>query len=116
METQNTENVGYDKEIAKTILEQLSAGKPGQLIAMIGAKYFTYDKEGTLVFKFMRGNQSINGIKIRLNSMDLYDMDFFNIRGRIVETRSGVYNDQLKDIFESVTGLNVTLGSMGRRA
>lgn len=112
-ESEKMKEISNEKRIAMTTFDQLSGGKPGRLMAMIGAKHLTYDKDGTLIFKFMRGNQSINAVKIKLTVMDLYDMEFFNVRGRLIEKFKGVYCDQMRDIFERVTGLYTSLGTLG---
>jgi len=98
------------KQTAGTILQQLGGGK---FIAMTGASKFTFDKEGTMVCRF-KGSRTFNGLKIRLNSMDTYDMTFMKIgnapKYKITKKEvDGIYNDQLQDIFTKETGLNTYL-------
>jgi hypothetical protein len=54
----------------------------------------------------------INAIKITLNAMDTYDIDFMRIRGidiKTVETLDGIYNDGLQDVISDRTGLALSL-------
>ena len=99
------------KEIAMTILEQLGGNK---FAAMTGAKNFTYSstaKSPFLMFQIGSGaKNAIKFVKITLNSMDLYDMEFMKRNGSIVRTINGIYNDQLQDIFTDVTGFYTRLG------
>jgi hypothetical protein len=95
-------------EIAKTILSQLGNNK---FIAMTGAKSFVAGTN-SLSFRIPKAKQSINYVKITLNSLDLYDMEFGRIRAntyKVVETANGVYNDQLQKLFTSNTGLHTYL-------
>lgn len=100
------------KEIANTIMKQLvQSENTGRLKAMVGADKMSYDNVGTLRFKF-KGSKVANWIKISLNSMDLYDVEFIKIHGTkmtIVKEFNNVYNDQLKGIFEKTTGLYLSL-------
>lgn len=94
-------------EIAKEILRQLGGNK---FVVMTGAKYFTADKNA-LCFAFMRSN-GVNRVKITLNAMDTYDLEFGYVRGAnmtVVKTCEGVYNDGLVETFERVTGLATRL-------
>lgn len=84
-------------------------GGAGRLAAMIGANNFAIDKNRTLSFRFMSGKRGIKYVKIILNGKDLYDMEFFNSRGKIVEEKNDVYANQLISVFESVTGLSLRL-------
>lgn len=99
------------KQIAEIIGQQL--GGLGRLKVMIGAKDFLYSSEDTyLSFKFMKGNQGINYCNIRLNGSDLYELTFGKIRGHnytVIKTYDDIYCDQLKSIFESTTGLYLSL-------
>jgi len=98
----------YTQENAQQTLTQL--GGPNRLKAMIGAKNFSYD-QSFVGFKFMR-SRGMNHIKIHLNSMDTYDMEFIRIHGdkiTTVETHQGVYHDGLISIFENTTGLALRL-------
>ena len=61
--------------VAKTILEQLGGNK---FRMMTGAKNFMSFAEG-LVMKIGRNSSNSNYLKITLNSMDLYDMEFAKV-------------------------------------
>jgi len=100
--------------VANTILEQLGGNR---FRAMTGAKNFV-GGESQLTFSIPRARDSlskryINKVAITLDhGHDTYDMKFYNIRGaNVEEVRSfeGVYNDQLQEIFTSVTGLYASL-------
>jgi hypothetical protein len=54
----------------------------------------------------------INYIKITLNAMDTYDIDFLSIRGikiKTVDEVNGVYNDMLQNVIADRTGLSLNL-------
>jgi hypothetical protein len=96
--------------IATNILEQLG-GK--RFIAMTGACCLA-DYGDALSFKlpgrFALG--SINFVKIRLNAVDLYDLEFGEIRGtsyRVLEALSDIDCERLQPVFTDVTGLDTHL-------
>ena len=103
--------------IADTTLQQL--GGRGRLKAMIGARDFSSRDDGrTLHFKFPACPKA-NVCKITLNALDTYDVTFIKV-GRLsrktyevpVQTTgefSGVYCDQLREVFEGFTGLYLSL-------
>ncbi len=113
--------------VAETILRQLG-GK--RLIVMTGAYDFLRDGDYTLMFKF-KGSKKANFVKITLNSLDLYDVEFLKVSNltpkkalkwidltneevtaklqKNKKTFNNVYCDQLIEIFESHTGLYLTL-------
>lgn len=98
---------------ATIIASQL--GGTRRLSVMIGAKYFAHDNNGTtLSFRFA-GCSKMNHVKITLNSMDLYDIEFIKVRRATakvpfstVKTIEGVYAEDLIRIFESATKLYLT--------
>lgn len=97
------------QQIAKTIGEQLTGAKNpmNRLSAMIGAKDFVALGNG-LAFKYPRAKY----VKITLNSKDLYDIEFSNLRGikqTIKKTIEGVYAEDLKKTFEDYTKLYLSL-------
>lgn len=101
------------KVVAETIIAQL--GGYGRLKAMIALYDVLYDKSvgrGAVCFKF-KGSRKWNYVKITLNGLDLYDVQFCKIgRGTNVKWRepiNNVYNDMLKEIFENETGLYLSL-------
>lgn len=90
-----------DKTVAITILKQLG-GK--RFMVMTGAKGFLALDDG-MAFSIPKGANGIRRIKITLNSMDLYDMEFYSLSGKSLKKVNNVYNDQLQDIFTAETGL-----------
>jgi len=100
--------VEESKRIAGTIIKQLGGN---QFITMTGAKNFTCDGP-TAIFKIGRNASRANYVKITLNSMDLYDIEFVraNVKGlTVMDEYSNIYNDQLRGLFERVTGLRTSL-------
>ena len=102
------------ESIASEIYRQLGGNR---FKVMTGAKDFIADGN-SLVFKLRRGmsKDGINLVRITLSSMDLYDIDFqkFNYKTydiKTVKEFKGVYNDQLKEIFESTTGIYTSLSN-----
>jgi len=95
------------KKIARTILAQLG-GK--MMIAMTGA-YNLIDHGNALSFR-IRGSRKVISVRITLNPLDLYDIEFANIRGvdyKVVGAAEGVYADMLRRIIETETGLYLSL-------
>ena len=96
--------------IAETILEQLGGRR---FIAMTGAKHLA-DYGDALSFK-LPGRfalVSINFVKIRLNAMDLYDLQFGEIRGtsyRVIQELPDIDCGSLQPAFTAVTGLDTHL-------
>ena len=92
---------------ATETLNQLTQSDNGifYLVAMTGAKEFVQSGEESFVrFKLPRGVV----VKIKLNSMDLYDMEFGKIRKfeyKVTKAFKGLYADMLKSTFEEHTGL-----------
>ncbi|MFK5893602.1 MAG: hypothetical protein QM504_10310 [Pseudomonadota bacterium] len=110
---------------ADIILQQM--GGRGRLCSMLGAKDFYSDNDGkTLVFKFTaRAKNGINYIRITVNKMDTYDVEFVKVGRKkdkelgffmpvrtVVSNFKGLYVDNLHDIFESETGLDLTIGKV----
>lgn len=99
--------------IANTILEQM--GGIRNIVAMTKAKDIM-DHNNGVSFKFS-GSKKVNYVKVILNEMDTYDVEFGKISmkktdfgGRMPEYKTvkeltNVYHDQLKPIFENTTGL-----------
>ena len=100
--------------VAKEILSQLGGNK---FIAMTGAKAFV--GSNSMLMFCLPSNfaaKKINKVRITLTSADLYNVEFFYIRGTNVKKISeaeGVYADQLKSVFESHTALLVSMGTLG---
>lgn len=97
-----------DKIQASTILKQLGGNR---FIAMTGAKKFSFGPLG-IGFKIGRNCKSINYIRINLNGLDLYDIEFIRIRKsnlKVIKKIDNIYNDQLQSTFTTYTGLNTHL-------
>lgn len=93
-------------EIAKTILTQLGGNK---FIAMTGAKNFGILSGGQGIgFSIPRHNK-VKYLRIKLNSLDTYDIEFLNTKVEVIKTYNGIYNDQLQSIFTQETGLYTSL-------
>ena len=108
--------------IAETILSQLGGQK---FIVMTGSKNFTHSNNGhTLNMKLARNGSKANHLKITLNAMDTYDMEFIKVslpkvnpktgefkEGKVVTVQkfTDVYCDQLQEMFTRVTGLYTRL-------
>lgn len=96
--------------VAEEILSQLG-GRRFQV--MTGAKGFSAVENG-LSFKLPSNfaNEGINYVVIKLNSLDLYDVEYGKIRGMkytVLAQDNGVYADMLRNLFEKRTGLNLSL-------
>lgn len=92
-----------DMTVAKTILQQLGGNR---FIAMTGAKQFVGDKD-KLIFKIPRAN-GITHVKITLNPLDYYEMEFIRVHGMkttVVKKVDMVYFDGLQQEFTEATGL-----------
>ena len=93
-------------EIAKTILSQLGGNK---FIAMTGAKNFgILSGKNGIGFSIPRHNK-VKYLRIKLNAMDTYDMEFLNTKVEVIKTYNGIYNDQLQELFSRETGLYTSL-------
>lgn len=99
---------------AKLALDQLTQSNNGigRLVAMIGAKDFVKGSDH-VQFGFKSCRQA-NKCSIILNADDTYTVRFHKFNRRSLECKQviefeGVYCDQLKEIFESFTGLYLSL-------
>lgn len=108
------------KQIADTILMQLIQHRnTGRLAAMLGASNFYFDEneqENVYVrFKF-KGSRKFNTVRITLNAMDLYDVEYikssvvqYQLVDKVITKSEGLYADMLKSDFEQTTGLYLSL-------
>lgn len=89
---------------ANTTIQQLGGRR---FIAMTGAKNF-YHYKNSLSFRIGSGaTRGVNLVKITLNGLDLYDLEFYRSRGtklKIVSSVENVYFDQLQTVFTENTG------------
>lgn len=104
MTTQATQNV------ALTILAQLGGQRfkamTGATNFVSGANYLTFRIPGTMT------KDRINCVRITLDPLDLYKLEFMIIRGvkiRTVRTLDGVYAENLQTLFTDATGLDTHL-------
>ena len=89
---------------AMEILNQLGGNK---FISMAGARNFISDAN-SLTFKIMRNFTGITHVVIKVNALDLYDIEFLkiNIRQKIVKgLRFDIFAKDLQDVFSEATGL-----------
>jgi len=98
------------KAVAKEILRQMGGNR---FVAMTGARNFTCD-ENSLGFRLpgTMTRDRINYVKVTLNSMDTYDIEFKAIRGykvKDVDSYEGIYNDGLEAAIGRRTGLATRL-------
>lgn len=99
------------KQIADKTIEYL--GGYGKIQAMVNGKDFIYSKDGSIQFKFS-GNKDMNIVKFTLTDDDLYKVTFYKYNRRTLEVKTvkeydGIYCNQLKELFEDVTGLRLSL-------
>lgn len=99
------------KSVAQTTLAQL--GGSSRLAAMIGADGFgAADDDKTLVFRFKGSRKGGNVVHVTLDETDTYSMTFFKCSGysyNRVGAYDGIHADQLRSVFESQTGLYLSL-------
>ena len=99
-------DIDAEMSVATTIRDQIGH----KALYMLGAQNIG-GTENSLSFK-IRGTNKVSHIKITLNSMDTYDVEFFKIRGSKISTVNkvdGIYADQLLEIIEQNTGLYTSL-------
>lgn len=96
-------------QIAQTILEQLGGTR---FALMTGSKNFLALDRG-LRFFLVRNNSKANRCQITLDWNDTYSVRFYSqtqSRGfKELALHTGVYCDQLQDIFTKATGLYTSL-------
>ena len=100
------------KETAQITLEQLGGDK---FIVMTRARNLAFNSDGSLSFK-LPAKWGCNYVKITLNGLDLYDMEFRQLRivkreltNRLISEHNNVYFDMIRGIFEKETGLRTSL-------
>jgi len=104
------------RHICKTIIYQL--GGEGRLKAMAGLEHWFITTEGDLILYF-KASRRANIAKIKLNWKDLYDIEFYKVEistageapvhNDLVVHYQDIYAENLREIFESATGLRITL-------
>ena len=81
------------------------------MTGMTQASYSEEERSLSLKWKAQSKNKS-NYMKIRLTPDDLYTVEFGRIWGskfKEISKHEGIYNDMLKELFESETGLYLSL-------
>ena len=90
-------------QIAETIRSQIH---PTILMCSASRNFGAIeDKNGLYGIQFKISNTSkykFATVRIVLNGCDLYDIEIKNIRGRIVDSKTDIYCDQLSNILESM--------------
>ena len=106
-----------DMTVAKTILAQLGGGK---FVAMTGASHIFGDADRlTFALPGKPGfvKDRINHVEIILDPSDTYRVHFRRVTPKGITPKGefhDVYAEDLRPLFERVTGLATSLGTMGR--
>lgn len=102
-----------ESQVAQTILQQL--GGAGRLKAMLGAKHFMAGSD-SLSFRFPnRARSKPNHVVITLKSSDTYQVEFWRVsmssaaKTKLISKHEHVYAEDLRSLFESKTGLRLSL-------
>ena len=90
-------------QVAETIRSQIH---PTVLMCSASRNFCAIEnKDGLYGIQFKISNTSkykFATVRIILNGCDLYDIEIKNIRGRIVDSKTDIYCDQLSSILESM--------------
>jgi len=90
-------------QVAETIRSQIH---PTVLMCSASRNFGAYENEiGMYGIQFKISNTSkykFATVRITLNGHDLYNIEIKNIRGRIVDSKTDIYCDQLSSILESM--------------
>lgn len=103
--------------VVETILEQMGGNK---FMVMTGARPVVHGPH-MLTFKLPTNQSKANYLDVIHNpGKDLYTMTFRRVSNRGMDSKNlveydDVYADQLQPMFEKVTGMYTTLGTMGRK-
>ena len=96
--------------VAETIRSQIH---PTILMCAAARNFAAYEDEKNLYglqFKISNTSKIKFGIvRITLNGADLYNIEIKNVRGRIIESKTDIYNDQLNRVLESMWEQKETL-------
>lgn len=95
--------------LAETILKQLGGNR---FCMMVGANRLIAHKDG-LSFRIGRNCKNVNYVKVTLMGDDTYGMKFSYVtkNGEKIkkEIESGIYCDQLEEIFRTYTGMETRM-------
>lgn len=97
-----------DLIIANEILRQMGGNR---FLVMTGTKV-QYGEENSITFKLTKNKLKAKWLKITLNSMDLYDLEFKSlIKDELVTLKeyNNIYSESLQSIFTEATGLYTRL-------
>jgi len=97
-------NSQEQKQRAAIIYKQLGGNR---FVAMTGAKQFVCDDKG-IYFKIGKNAINANFVKILVNSLDLYDIEYCQVRAGSVTVKAkseNIFCDQLQEDFTKKTGL-----------
>jgi len=102
-------------DVAQIIYQQLGANR---FAAMTGSKNFVAGDD-YLMFSIPKNASPFNKVRVTLTPNDTYNMEFLKV-GRLGDVRKtevyeDVYADQLQELFRGLTGMETSLGTMGRR-
>ncbi len=78
------------------IINQRPEGEMLRLFSALGATQIVYS-EGLVQFK-VKGDKGVNKVVVKYTQVDLFDVEFYNIRGmkvKLVDTVKGLYNDMV---------------------
>ena len=95
-----------DLTIANTIAEQIGNRAffmMGTRSKVGGPNYLSFD---------VRGSKAVSHVRVTLNAMDTYDVEFLKIRGTNIKTVSkseDIYAESLHEIISVHTGLALSL-------
>ena len=96
--------------VAETIRSQIH---PTILMCAAARNFAAYEDEKNLYgLQFKISNTSkikFGTVRITLNGADLYNIEIKNVRGRIIESKTDIYNDQLNRVLESMWEQKETL-------
>lgn len=99
-------------KLQKQIISQL--GNAGQMQIMVGASFSLEENNPTGVLMNFKGNRSMNYCRITLDEgTDTYKVEFLRLRKyefTLVKSYEDIYADQLTSLFETETGLYLSLG------
>lgn len=113
METKTDYRTEKNNQIINIMVEQLGGN---QFFRMTGSKPQYKDTRGNnplIALKLVRNKSKANYLKVSyLSGIDLYKMEFIRMTAKKIETIENfenIYDDQLQEIFTSVTGLYTKL-------
>lgn len=95
-------------EIGQTIIQQIG----GRAFYMLGQRGPIVITDNGIQFGIGRNEKRVNKIRVTLNGLDLYDVEFYNVRRcdwKKVSEETNIYFDQLHAAIERNTGMYTSL-------